>query len=82
VVLADLMAMMFIPTFMKTRELSDSFLRALSHAKGLLEVDTNLQAPFPLSYTTSECMFDLGKSIFPVVLLVEVWCRFVVTHSL
>lgn len=43
VVLAGPIAMMFIPNFMKTRELSDSFPRALHHSIGLLEENTNLQ---------------------------------------
>lgn len=34
VVLVGLIAVMFIPNFMKTRELSDSFHGALSHAIG------------------------------------------------
>ena len=72
VVLAGLIAMTFIPNFMKTRELSDSFLRALSHAIVLLEENTNLQRPCHLPRATSECMFDLGKSIFPLVPLVQV----------
>lgn len=60
-VLVGLIAIMFIPNLMKTREVSDSFPWVLRHAIGLLEENTNLLRCCTLPHTTPECIFDPGQ---------------------
>lgn len=67
VVMADLIAVMFIPSFMKTREMGDHFPRAISHAIGLLEENISLQRPFPTA-SLNVCLTS-AKAPFH-------WCKF------
>lgn len=58
---------MFIPSFMKTREMSNSFPRTISHAIGLLEENISLQRPFPTA-SLNVCLISAEAPFH--------WCKF------